>query len=367
MNKFKVPIKNALFMYSYIWDKVDNNDYINLSSSDDFTSANIYAELFMINIKKIINRGLYKEYIDINDSVNIIKGKINFNLTFNNQLLKKGKVFCEYDELVENNIYNQIIKNIAIRLYKSSGISVLNKKKLNKIILYFSQVDYIELKKDNFKYLNFNKSNKYYYWMIKICELIYDAQMLSEINGKYNFYDLFNSDDNMNNVFELFIYKFYYHELSKDFKVKYQSILNWNISGGNVSLLPIMKLDTLITNDNETIIIDTKYYKNYFIENAYDKKELRSSHLYQMISYMNNIKCDNKLRGILLYPRPFNELNIDETYDVKVVSSNNKITDAKINIMTIDLSKDWKDITINLLKIIDPNLANKKKKELSSF
>lgn len=45
--------------------------------------------------------------------------------------------------------------------------------------------------------------------IIKICELIYNAQMLSENSGKYMFYDLFKNDEDMINVFELFIYKFY--------------------------------------------------------------------------------------------------------------------------------------------------------------
>ena len=47
MNKFKVPIKNALFMYSYIWDKVNSIDLTNLDSNDDFKSSDIYAELFI--------------------------------------------------------------------------------------------------------------------------------------------------------------------------------------------------------------------------------------------------------------------------------------------------------------------------------
>lgn len=365
MNKFKVPIKNALFMYSYIWDKVDNKDYINLSSDDDFTSSNIYAELFLINIKKIISRGLYKEYINNNEELRVVKGKIDFVSSINNQSLKKGKIYCNYDELVENNIYNQIIKNIAIRLYKSSDITDINKKKINRVILYFNQVDYVELKKEDFKHLTFNKSNKYYYWMIKICELIFNAQMLSELTGKYNFYDLFNTDENMNNVFELFINKFYYYELPKMYKVKYQSILNWDVTGGNRDLLPIMKLDTLITSKLETVILDTKYYKNYLIENAFEKKQLRSGHLYQMLSYMNNIKCENNLRGILLYPLPFNENSINETYDVKVISYNNKVVDSKIQFITIDLSSDWKNIMVELLKIIDPIFAKEKEKELS--
>ena len=150
MNKFKVPIKNALFMYSYIWDKVGKFDYINLSSEDDFVSSNIYAELFLINIRKILKRGLYKTYITTNDLLNVIKGKIDFSTTINNQTLKNGKIYCDYDELVEDNIYNQIIKSIAIRLYKSSDITPENKKRLNKIVLYFNQVAFIELRKSDF-------------------------------------------------------------------------------------------------------------------------------------------------------------------------------------------------------------------------
>lgn len=363
MNKFKVPIKNALFMYSYIWDKVDNKDYIELSSDDDFESSNIYTELFLINIKRILKRGLYKEYIDQTEELNVVRGKIDFISTTNYQSLKNGKIFCSYDELVENNLFNQIIKYIAIRLYRSSDISESNKKKLNKVILYFNQVDYIEIKKEDFTKLQFNKSNNYYFLMIKICELIFNAQMLSESTGKYIFYDLFGSDDNMNNIFELFVNKFYKYELSKKYKVKYQSVLNWNVAGGNRSLLPVMKLDTEIICDETTIVIDTKYYKDYLSTN-FNKQTLISANIYQMMAYLNNINAKNKLRGILLYPLPFDSDPINESYDAKVVSEEIGVVDAKVEFITIDLSKNWKDITYDLLKIIDEDIAILKMREL---
>lgn len=356
MNKFKVPIKNALFMYSYIWDKVETtNDYIDLEANDDFNSANIYVELFLINIKKILKRGLYKEYININEPLNVIKGRIDFTSTINSQQFKNGKIYCDYDEFEENNIYNQILKYIAIRLYKTSGVNSLYKKKLNKVILYFNKVNFIDLNKRVFKKLNYNKSNNYYFLMMKICELIFNSQMLSETTGKYSFYDLFNTDENMNIVFELFINKFYAYELSNDYKVKYQAILNWNITGDNTKLLPIMKLDTLITTNSETIIIDTKYYKNYIDKNYFDTKKLKSTHFYQMMAYLNNINCETKyLSGILLYPKPFDEDNINEVYNVKVVNEN--ITkDATLQFVTVDLSNDWKEIKTFLLELIYSN------------
>lgn len=367
MNKFKVPIKNVLFMYSYIWDRVNNKDFINLSSEDDFDSSNIYAELFLINIKRIIKKGLYKEYIEKNEELNTVKGKLDIQSIINKQTLRYGKVYCDYDELIENNLLNQIIKYIAIRLYKSTDISKDNKKKLNRIILYFNQVDYVEIDKYSFDKINFNKSNYYYFYMIKICQLIYNSQMLSESSGKYSFYNLFDNDENMNNVFELFVYKFYEQELpKKKYKVKYQSQLNWNVSSGNKSLLPIMKMDTFIKSNEETIILDTKYYKDYLTTN-YDKESLISGNMYQMMAYLNNVNATNDLKGILLYPLPFNGEPIYESYDVKVVSQEMGAIDAKIQFNTIDLSQDWRKITCDLLKIIDKDIANEKANQLNEL
>ena len=148
------------------------------------------------------------------------------------------------------------------------------------------------------------------------------------------------------------------------YKVKYQSVLKWNFEGGNNELLPDMKMDTLIYSKDETIILDTKYYKEYLSTN-YDKKTLISANMYQMLAYLNNINVTNSLRGILLYPLPFDLDPINESYNAKVVSNNDGVQDAKIQFITIDLSKNWKEISYDLLSIVDVELAEKKKKELS--
>ena len=363
MNKFKVPIKNVLFMYSYIWDKFDKKDFNSLSSEDDFDSSNIFAELFLLNINKIIKRGLYKEYNEKCDELNTVKGKIDIISTINKQSLKNCKIYCKFDDLEENNIYNQILKYIAIRLYKTIDINAENKKKLNKVILYFSQVDYVEIKKDAFKKLIFNRSNYYYFYILKICELIYNSQMLSDQKGKYMFYDLFSDDKKMQYVFELFVYKFYEKELPRKYKIEYQHQLDWQLTGGNQSLLPIMKIDTLITSSDETIVIDTKYKKKYTNVN-FDKESLISENMYQMMSYLNNINVNNNLKGILLYPLPYNYNSIDESYDCNVVSKIHGIVGAKIQFITIDLSQKWKKISCDLLNIIDKQLGDLKKEQL---
>ena len=87
--------------------------------------------------------------------------------------------------------------------------------------------------------------------------------------------------------------------------------------------------------------------------------------MYQMLAYLNNINVTNSLRGILLYPLPFDLDPINESYNAKVVSNNDGVQDAKIQFITIDLSKNWKEISYDLLSIVDVELAEKKKKELS--
>ena len=82
-----------------------------------------------------------------------------------------------------------------------------------------------------------------------------------------------------------------------------------------------------------------------------------------MMAYLGNINANNDLRGILLYPLPFDSEPIDETYDVKIASDG---PDVKIQFLTIDLSQDWKKIAFDLLSIIDINLANKKAQEIAS-
>lgn len=351
MNMFKVPIKNVLYMYSYIWDKVDNKNFINLNSNDNFYSSNIYAELFLMNINSIIKKGLYKEYINKNEEIKGIKGKIDFKNSLSNLSFPNSKSYCYYDEMEPNNIYNQILKAVAVKLYKSNDLREEYRKRLNDVILYFHQIDFIELTNQDFKKVKYNKSNLYYYYILKICELINNCLMLNEETGEYEFINLFEDEKNMHNIFELFVNKFYSYELNKKFKVYFQKQLYWDLVDGNIDLLPIMKLDTMIESDIETIILDTKYYKEYYSTNEYGGKKIRSEHLYQIMSYMNNAKTKTKLRGILLYPMPYNGDEINEKYVAHVVSEK-EIVPANIEIITIDLSKEWQEIKTKLLNII---------------
>ena len=349
--KRKVPIKNVLYMFSYVWDKVAFQEYTNLDDEDDFDSATILSTLFLINVRSILKRGLYKEYNEINEELKGIRGKIDFKNSLSNLSFENAKAFCYYDILNENNIINQIIKTTAYKLYRADGINEENKRKLNNLLLYLNQVELISITDETFN-IRYNKNNLYTKYLINICELINNSLMLSENKGTYRFINILDDDKTMQNIYELFIFKFYkYHLEMKDrlYSVKYQTQLNWELFNGNQEILPKMRLDILLENENKSIIIDTKYYSDYVSSYRDGKATLISNNMYQMYAYMNHINSNKSITGMLLYP--LTDEPIDEKYDIKLIS-NDDISSGIFRVRTVNLSKKWEEIEEDLLEIV---------------
>ena len=145
MSQYIVPIKNALYMYSYVWDRKRRDELIDLSNTDDFNFSDLYAELFLMNVRRVIRKGLNREYINRNEAVPVIKGKIDYLSTITKQSIYSGKIYCEYDEYEENNLLNQIIKYTAIQIYRSKGLTETYKKKIRFIIGQLNSVEYREI------------------------------------------------------------------------------------------------------------------------------------------------------------------------------------------------------------------------------
>ena len=347
----KVPIQNILYMFSYIWDKVEYLDTTLLDDNDDFDSVNILSKLYLDNISYVMKKGIYKEYKEVKEEIKGIKGKVDFKKSLNNMSFENAKAVCIYDELLEDNLINQIIKTTAYKLYKSHGIKEEYKKNLNNVLLYFNQVSLINITKKSFGSLKFNRNNYYVYYMILICELINDSLMLSENRGKFKYINILDDEKRMRQVFELFIFNYYKKNQNK-YNVSYQKKLNWNMIRGNPNIVPEMRLDIYLENEDESIIIDTKYYPNFLKKSYYsnDKSVLISGNLYQIYTYLNHLNSDKKTKGILLYP--YNGESISEKYEVDIMNTN-QINKAILQIQTIDLSQEWRNIENELNKIIN--------------
>src|SRR5690606_1922322 len=109
--------------------------------------------------------------------------------------------------------------------------------------------------------------------------------------------------------------------------------------------LPQMETDITLENEKQKIIIDAKYYRETMTTH-YDRERIKSSNLYQLFSYLLNQQDGSEktknATGILLYP------TVEKDYDLDFQYNNHKI-----QIRTINLNANWRNISIRLKEIIN--------------
>lgn len=66
----------------------------------------------------------------------VMRGKINMPGTIKNKMEKKQRLTCEFDELSENNLLNQILKTTVMILLRHAGVDAEYKNDLKKEMLF---------------------------------------------------------------------------------------------------------------------------------------------------------------------------------------------------------------------------------------
>ena len=225
------------------------------------------------------------------------------------------------------------------RLIKTEGVSIKLKNEIREIIRMMDGVDIIELKTSVFNKVKLNRNNKFYGFLLNICQLIFENSLPSERKGEWQFKDFTRDEDKMNKLFEEFVRNFYKRE-QRVYPSVQREYIKWHVSAENekqLQYLPQMETDITLENENSKIIIDTKYYRETMKLN-YEKEKINSSNLYQLFSYLMNQRTaeikTKKTTGILLYP------TVTKDYDLKY-----SYEDHNIFIKTINLNNNWRKLT----------------------
>ena len=332
-------------MLSYawnIWNIIDeDNNRKEIFGDEKFDNIyNVMGYIISIFLEKLIKRGFYRGYITLEEDLSVLKGKINFSESIKRNTLNYKKLVCSYNILSNDILFNQIIKYSLNKLINYENIDNDIKEKLIKLNHYFIKIKNINVNSRTFKSLKYNRNNMHYKIIINICKFIHKHLIVNKNSDEYSFID-FNEEKRMHMLYEKFVLNFYkmYFRNDRNIKVKNKSI-KWQIN--NNEYIPIMKTDTMIYSREKCLIIDTKFYKNILIKNN-NKISIRSSHLYQMFSYMSNVNKKFKtIKGVLLYPLCSD--NINKEY---------KIQDKYFAVNTLDLSSDFdiiKEQLINMVK-----------------
>lgn len=338
-----IKIQNIYYMLAYVFDIISKSSYSKLETEHFENAIDMYAKVLNIGISSLIKRGLGKEYIEEAFQNASVSGKLNLSESIKKNTLIKKEIIYTKDILSINSTMNQIIKTTVFKLLKDKNIQKQTKHDLKKLMVFYSDVDTINLHSVRWNTLKYNKNNFTYKLLINICYLIYNELIQKTKQGSNSLFN-FNDNKSLHKLFEKFVLK-YYQKHYKIYKPSSKQI-DWNVFGDD-DLLPKMQSDILLEDDKNTLIIDTKFYDKMLQNNSQFGTETQHSHnMYQIFTYVKNkqAKTSNTVSGLILYARTYTGALPDKDYF---------INNANFYIRSINLNEDFNQIEIQLKNIIN--------------
>lgn len=344
-----IKIQNLYYVFLYAWEKFNEGRSLKLEIDESPDLPNLMTNMLLKSVKRIIKKGLHKDYKSKLINEQFIKGKIDFKKSIQNNFQISNKLYCRFSELSVDSILNKIIKRSFLNLLKNQKLKKHLKEEINSILKFFNDIDARDNLSSYFSKFQLSQNNNYYRLPIEICKMLDNLKMPNQNQGNYIFKDILDDEVRMSDIFERFVGNFYKYEQS-EFKVKTSEQLDWQFKslGGDLKLVPKQKTDITLTNKKEVIIIDTKYYKKTLVDSFYGQDKLKSEHLRQITSYMMNMQdqliVSKKIHGILLYANPKGEETLNEDFMWR---------NFKVSIKSINLDQSWQSIHNDLVQFIN--------------
>ena len=252
-----IRIQNIYYMLAYAFQILNEQGYKNIATEEFDNTAELCAAILARGISTQVKRGLRKEYIPQTEALSSLRGKLDISESIKTQTFLKKQMICSYDDFSVNTVMNRIIKSTVLLLLKGD-ISKSRKKELRKLMVFFEDVNVIDLYSVNWN-MQYNRNNQTYRMLISICYLVFKGLLQTQSDGTTKLMD-FLDEQRMHRLYEKFILEYYrkeHPELTAN-----ASQIPWQLDDGFSDMLPIMQSDIMLSAGSKILIIDAKYYEH---------------------------------------------------------------------------------------------------------
>lgn len=344
-----IPIRNIYFLLCYAWRRLEERDLLALDVDDVTELVDLFGRVLLGGVRHLRRRGLDRGYLNHEERISTIRGRIDLDRTVRENLLQHGRVCCRYDHLSHDVLHNRILRSTMETLAADPSMDKEIAQGLSEALRWFAGVQRVPLTAGVFRKLQLHRNNAVYGFLMDICRLVMEQLLVSERTGESLFRNFLRSDHEMRLLFEQFVRNFYNLELT-DARVIAKKLAWAGAAADDVSaqVLPGMITDVTIERDDHVIILDTKYTPKALVEAHHGGGErLRTEHLYQLFAYVRNAEALGEkwetCEGVLLYPA------VGDQFRFKY-----EIAGHRMRICSVDLAADWKVIQAELLSIAKP-------------
>ena len=329
-------------MLAYAFQVLNEQGYRNIATEDFDNTAELCAAILIRGTSIQIKRGLGKEYIPQTEALSSLRGKIDITESIKTQALQRKQLVCSYDEFSVNSYMNRIIKS-TMQLLLRVDITKARKKELRKLLVFFDDVDVIDLYSVNWN-MQYNRNNQTYRMLISICYLVVKGLLQTQSDGTTKLMD-FLDEQRMHRLYEKFILEYYRREYPQI--TANASQIPWQLDDDMNAMLPVMQTDIMLSHGDKTLIIDAKYYA-HSTQIQYDKHTLHSGNMYQIFTYVKNKEVEladrpHEVSGMLLYAKTDEDIYPENEY---------RMSGNKIEVRTLDLDGAFTKIRSQLDEIV---------------
>ena len=342
-----IPVQNIYYMLSYAFQVLNEHGYKDIATEQFDNVAELCAAILSKGIAVQLKRGLGKEYIPQTEALSSMRGKIDITESIKTQSLLRKQLICTYDDFTVNSYLNRILKS-TMELLLHADITKARKKALRKLLIYFVDVDVLDVHTINWN-IRYDRNNQTYRMLISVCYLVVKGLLQTNMDGSTRLMD-FIDEQRMCRLYEKFILE-YYRKEHPEITAR-ASQIPWQLDDEFNDMLPIMQSDITLSKGNRTLIIDAKYYAHN-TQTQYNVHTLHSGNLYQIFTYVKNKDAEygdapHEVSGMLLYAKTDEQIQPDHVYHM---SGN------KISVRTLDLNCNFEKIAWQLDAISKESFA----------
>lgn len=301
-------IRNLMFMLAYTnqLDISDSNMSEMSHQHDSFMEAyiSIYSSRLLNQLRKY---GVPKSYVQNQENINTLKGKIVFPKHLLLNSFDQSKVYCEYSDFSENNDVSKSFKFVVINLLKLTK-SPTNLSALNRCLGLLDGVLAEYVKPERLDHANIGKRDSNFLGLLNLTKMFLKKMRPDFSEGKSN--KVFSLLFDMNELFEEFIFQLLKRNSSR-FEVDVFAQKKRRLVSAerdfcatskwvNKSLFDTFTDILIVPKNGTSFIIDTKYK---VISSERSHYGISNQDAYQVLAYRQIHSEPNDIPSVaLLYP-----------------------------------------------------------------
>jgi 5-methylcytosine-specific restriction enzyme subunit McrC len=256
----------------------------------------VFISLFLKDLEKLIQRGIAKDYLNIEDNQTFLKGKLLFNQNIKSNTIHKERFFVSFDEFITNRPENRLIKSTLLFLSKIARINN-NQKRIREFIFTLDEIPCSENIDNDLTLVKANNNRLIYHYekILNWCRVFLQKESFTNFKGKAVSLALLFP---MEKVFEDFVgtmFKRAYPDKDVRLQHKKHHLIEVHNGYPKFALIP----DIVMTEKENRRIFDTKW-KLINKDKPKDNYDISQGDCYQMFAYGEKYKS-NEL--YLLYPK----------------------------------------------------------------